>query len=161
MSARSSNETTKVALHLERYVPGLVLWLSNKLAGSASQIYRKRFGVGIVEWRILAYLAVYDKGTGAQMSQLMGMDKAAISRSASFLQAQKMVVGRQGVGRNLEFKLTPKGRKLHDRMLPLALARERTLLTGLNEKDVKSLVGYLHVLLNNLPAVEAIDSSKY
>jgi DNA-binding MarR family transcriptional regulator len=157
----SSSEPTKVALHLERYVPGLVLWLSNKLTGSASQAYRKQFEVGVVEWRILAYLAVYDTGTGAQMSQLMGIDKAAISRSATFLQRQKLVCSQQGFGRNLEFKLTAKGRKLHDRMMPLALAREKALLSGLSEKDVKALVGYLHVLLNNLSAVEAIDSSKY
>jgi ABC-type Fe2+-enterobactin transport system substrate-binding protein len=43
----------------------------------------------------------------------------------------------------------------------LALARESALLSGLSRKDVDALIGYLHVLLKNLPAVESVDSSKY
>jgi DNA-binding MarR family transcriptional regulator len=158
MPPKTSNPPTKVALHLERYVPGLLAWLSNKLAGDASKAYRSRFGVGIVEWRILSYLAVYERGTGAQMSQLMGTDKAAISRGASFLQRKKMIHSKQGFGRNLEFFLTPKGRELHDRIIKLALARENALLTGLSKRDVDALVGYLQILLKNLPAVEATKS---
>jgi DNA-binding MarR family transcriptional regulator len=106
--------------------------------GNASQVYRKRFGLGVVEWRILSYLAVYDFGTGAQMSQLMGADKAAISRGDAFLQTKKMIKSQQGFGRNLEFLLTPKGRKLHDRVIRLALAREDALLSGLGKNDVNA-----------------------
>ncbi len=65
MPAKTSAASKKTALHLERYVPGLLAWLSNKLARSASHIYRKQYGLGIVEWRILSYLAVFDIGTGA------------------------------------------------------------------------------------------------
>jgi DNA-binding MarR family transcriptional regulator len=161
MPTKRPNNTTEVALHLERYVPGLVSWLSNKLAGNASQVYRSRFGLGIVEWRILSYLAVYEQGTGAQMSQLMGADKAAISRGASFLEGKKLVRSKQGFGRNLEFTLTVKGRELHDRIIRLALAREDALLDGLSKKEIGALIGYLHVLLNNLAKVEAIDSLEY
>jgi DNA-binding MarR family transcriptional regulator len=151
----------KVALHLEEYVPGLLAWLSNKLAASASQAYRQQFGLGIVEWRILAYLAVYDWGTGAQMSQLMGMDKAAISRGASFLQTKKFIKSRAGFGRNLEFGLTAKGHEIHDRIIRLALARQDALLSGLSKKDVAVLISHLHVLLNNLPSVDAIENGEY
>jgi DNA-binding MarR family transcriptional regulator len=161
MAPKLPKRNAKIALHLESYVPGLLSWLSNKLAGGASQAYRARFDIGIVEWRVLAYLAVYDAGTGAQMSQLMGIDKAAISRSAAALQNRRMISSQQGLGRNLEFKLTQKGRKVHDRVMPLAIAREKVLLKGLTGKDVDALIGYLHVLLNNLPAVDAIDTSKF
>lgn len=158
MPPSPSDASPRLALHLERYVPGLLAWLSNKLAGDASKVYRSRFGVGIVEWRILSYLAVYESGTGAQMSQLMGTDKGAISRGASFLQGKKMIRSQQGFGRNLEFCLTPKGRELHDRIIKLALARENALLNGLTKKDVDALIGYLHILLKNLPAVGATKS---
>ena len=161
MTSKKPTEPKKVALHLEKYVPGLLTWLSNKLAASASQAYRKQFGLGIVEWRILAYLAVYDWGTGAQMSQLMGMDKAAISRGASFLQTKKLIKSRAGFGRKLEFGLTAKGNELHDRILRLALAREDALLAGLSKKDISVLIGHLHILLNNLPSVEAIENRQY
>jgi DNA-binding MarR family transcriptional regulator len=162
MPPQKSNLTPRVALHLDHYVPGLLSWLSNKLAASGSQTYRNHFDLGIVEWRILSYLAVYDWGTGAQMSQFVGIDKAAISRAAAFLQSKKkMIRSRQGFGRNLEFYLTPKGREAHDRIIRLALDREKALLSGLDRTDIETLVGYLHILLKNLAKVNAIDASKY
>lgn len=156
-----TNTSKQTHLHLERYVPGLLLWLSNKLAGSASQVYRRQFGINIVEWRMLAYLAVYETGTGAQMSQLMGADKAGLSRGAAVLQEKKLIRSRQGAGRNLEFMLTAKGKALHDRILRLALARQDALLTGLSRSQIDDLIATLNVLLRNLPAVEAIDPRKY
>jgi DNA-binding MarR family transcriptional regulator len=158
----ATKSTTKdTHLYLERYVPGLLLWLSNKLAGSASHVYRKQFGINIVEWRILSYLAVYQTGTGAQMSQLMGGDKAGISRGAAVLQDKKLIKSQQGPGRNLEFMLTARGKAMHDRTIRLALARQDALLTGLSKSQVDDLITYLNVLLRNLPAVESIDSTKY
>jgi len=156
-----TNSGKATHLPLERYVPGLLLWLSNKLTGSASQVYRRRFGISIVEWRVLSYLAVYETGTGSQMSQLMGSDKAGLSRAASVLQNKKLIKSQQGLGRNLEFLLTAKGKAMHDRVIHLALARQDALLTGLNKSEVEDLVKYLNVLLRNLPAVEAIDATKY
>jgi len=104
---------------------------------------------------------VYNTGTGSQMSQLMGSDKAGLSRAASVLQSKKLIKSQQGLGRNLEFSLTAKGKAMHDRVIHLALAREDALLTGLNKSQVEDLVKYLNVLLRNLPAVEAIDATKY
>jgi hypothetical protein len=50
---------------------------------------------------------------------------------------------------------------MHDRTIRLALARQDALLTGLSKSQVDDLVTYLNVLLRNLPAVEAIDATKY
>src|SRR5215510_1842398 len=96
----TTNTSKDTHLHLDMYVPGLLLWLSNKLAGSASQVYRRQFGINVMEWRILSYLAVYQTGTGAQMSQLMGSDKAGLSRGAAVLQDKKLIKSQQGEGRN-------------------------------------------------------------
>jgi len=160
MNVKDSTRKKKAALTLNRYVPGLLTWLSNGLSASASRVYRQSFGVGIVEWRILSYLAVYDQGTGAQMSQLMGMDKGAISRGAAVLQEGKLIRSRQGFGRNLEFALTAKGRELHDRIIKVALSRESALLSGLSDEDVNALIGYLHVLLANLSKIDDVSIKK-
>ena len=42
-------------LDLDRYVPGLLLWLSNKMSSSASSLYRARFDLGVADWRVLSY----------------------------------------------------------------------------------------------------------
>lgn len=69
------------SLDLDRYVPGLVVWVSNKLAASASQLYRRLFDLGVTDWRVLAYIELYPWSTGAQVCELIGLDKAAVSRS--------------------------------------------------------------------------------
>jgi len=92
---------------------------------------------------------------------LMGTDKAALSRGAAVLLDKKLIKSQQGAGRNLEFTLTAKGNAMHDRTIRLALARQDALLTGLSQSQVDDLVTYLNVLLRNLPAVEAIDATKY
>ena len=43
---------------LDSYTPAYLTFLANKLYGGASAIYRRRFGVGIVEWRIMSLLAI-------------------------------------------------------------------------------------------------------
>jgi DNA-binding MarR family transcriptional regulator len=95
------------------------------------------------------------------MSQLMGSDKAGLSRGAAVLQDKKLIKSQQAEGRNLEFMLTAKGKAMHDRIIRLALARQDALLTGLSKSQVDDLITYLNVLLRNLPAVEAIDVTKY
>ena len=42
-------------LDLDRYVPGLLLWLSNKMSSSASSLYRARFDLDVADWRVLSY----------------------------------------------------------------------------------------------------------
>ena len=68
MTTRTTS-SKQTHLHLEKYVPGLLLWLSNKLAGSASQVYRRQFDINIVEWRMggISYVAVSD----AEAAQLL------------------------------------------------------------------------------------------
>lgn len=65
------SETT-MQLELERYVPGLLLWLSNKVSSSASLLYNEKFGVGVTEWRVLAYFNIYPWSTASKASELMG-----------------------------------------------------------------------------------------
>lgn len=38
-------------LDLSTYVPGLLLWLSNRVSSSASSLYNEKFGIGVTEWR--------------------------------------------------------------------------------------------------------------
>ena len=47
-------------LDLDRYVPGLLVWVSNKLSASASQLYRRLFDLGVTDWRVLAYIELFN-----------------------------------------------------------------------------------------------------
>ena len=132
-------------LNLSRYVPALVNLLANKLATGASQCYRKHFGIGVVEWRLLAMLKVENNITANRMCEVIGLDKSAVSRSLQLLEKAGYVssqVDSRDARRNT-VSLTATGTALHDRVLKVALERERRLLGDLSEQEVDVLVDLL------------------
>ena len=81
-------------LNLDRYVPGLLLWLSNKMASSASSLYRTHFDLGVADWRVLSYFEIHSWSTASSACDLMGLDKAAVSRSVALLQERGFLKSR-------------------------------------------------------------------
>ena len=84
------NKTTQ--LDLKVYVPALVTFLANKLSSGASNCYRKHFNIGVVEWRILALLRVERSITANRICQVIGLDKAAVSRALKSLHKRELVL---------------------------------------------------------------------
>ena len=140
-------------LQLDRYVPGLLLWLSNKVSSGASQLYNGRFGIGVTDWRVLSYFEVYPWSTASQACELMGLDKAAVSRTVAFLLAQGWLDSRPSGLRKVEYVASASGKRLHDKVFKLAMQREDALLTGFSATERKQLVGFLQRMLANLDAV--------
>lgn len=154
--ARNRDGAHQLTLDLNNYVPALLIWLTNKLSSEASRSYRAWYGLGITEWRVLAYLGVYENGTAALICKLIGLDKAATSRSIVTLKQRRLIKTRQLKGRNVELTITDAGRKKYQAILALALRREEALLDGLSEKKRRSLISMLHIMLRNLEAVAAV-----
>ena len=140
---------------LSRCIGAITTSLSNKLSSGASQEYRARFDLGVVEWRVLAQLAAEPWSTGAQLSQTIGLDKASISRSLHLLEDRGYICTRSAGGRRQEAALTREGWGIHARVLEVARAREARLLEGFTQAETDFLIELLQRLLANLPAVEA------
>jgi len=140
---------------LGRCIGAITTSLSNKLSSGASQEYRARFDLGVVEWRVLAQLSAEPWSTGAQLSQAIGLDKASISRSLRLLEDRRFIQTRSAGGRRQEAALTDEGWAVHGRVLEVARAREARLLDGFTPGEVDTLVGLLQRLLANLPVIEA------
>ncbi|MDE2576773.1 MAG: winged helix-turn-helix transcriptional regulator, partial [Rhodospirillales bacterium] len=139
---------------LSRCIGALTTCLSNRLSSGASQEYRARFDLGVVEWRVLAQLAAEPWSSGARLSQAIGLDKASISRSLRLLEERGLTQSRAGGGRRQETALTRAGWAMHARVLEVALAREACLLDGFTPAEVDALVGLLQRMLANLPGIE-------
>jgi DNA-binding MarR family transcriptional regulator len=141
---------------LERYVPAFLTWIANKLSRGASQHYLSIFDVGIETWRCLVLLAIEGSISAQQVSRIIGMDKGSVSRCFKGMQAKGLItVGLDaGDGRVRIATLTRKGRALHDRILGVALERERTFLSVLRDDERETLIGLLKRLHENLPQVE-------
>jgi DNA-binding MarR family transcriptional regulator len=141
------------SLDLDNYVPGLVTWLANKLSAGSSKLYRERHGLGVIDWRVLSTVAAESGCTAARVCQLIGLDKGAVSRSFALLSARGLVV----MGpRAKPAHLTPAGRKVHDALLDLALAREAKLLSALSPAETAELIRLLHILLGKVPDTNAL-----
>lgn len=149
-------EAAPTVVDLERYVPAFLTWIANKLSRGASQHYLSAFGVGIETWRCLVLLAIDDSITAQQVSRIIGMDKASVSRCFKGMQEKGLITialdSRDGRVRRAA--LTKKGRQLHDQILGIALERERAFLSVLSDAERETLIGLLKRLHENLPAVE-------
>ncbi len=141
---------------LERYLPAFLSWIASKLQRGASQHYLNVFDVGIETWRCLMLLAIENSISAQRVSRIIGMDKASVSRCFKRMQARGLITMAldDADGRLRIARLTPKGRKLHDQMIGIALERERALVEVLRPAELETLIGLLQRLHRNLPAVE-------
>ena len=142
---------------LDRYVPAFLTWIANKLSRGASQHYLNVAQVGIETWRCLVLLAIEGSISAQQVSKVIGMDKGSVSRCFKSMQAKGLItLGLDTAdGRVRIATLTPPGRELHDRLLGIALERERALLAVLTPAERDTLIALLTRLHENLPAVDA------
>ena len=136
-------------LDMARYVPALLIHISNKMSNGANATYRRLFGVGVTDWRVLSQLAIEPGASASRIAEVVGFDKAIISRVvASLREADLVRVDGDGAdSRRHSISLTAKGRRMHDRIIKVALERERLLLSGLSPREVDqlcNLLGRLH-----------------
>ncbi len=133
----------------------LIVLLANRLASGASKVYRDRFGVGTVEWRILACVASERWISPLRICRLGGLDKGGVSRSIRFLLDRGLVAVRTSAtdARSVEITLTAKGRAMHVRMARVANERERRLLAGLSKPQLRTLLETLRGLNERVSAV--------
>jgi DNA-binding MarR family transcriptional regulator len=151
---------TKPVINHTRYVPALINFLANKLAAGASASYRREFGVGVTEWRILSKLAGEDACTAQQISQYFDLDKGLVSRTLkSLADGGHVAVVDQGNGKRV-IVMTKTGRALHDRIIELALDREGVLLDCLKPDEIEVLIDLLRRLLAQTPSVNAVQVRK-
>ena len=150
------NAQIRMKLDLDNYVPGLLLWLSNRISSSASHVYRERFGISVTDWRLLAFFKIYPWATASQACDLMGIDKAAVSRAAAFLLENGWLEARPQGLRKIEYRLTPDGNKLHNDVIKIALAREDALLKGFSAAEKEALVSMMKRMLDNMDGVRHI-----
>jgi DNA-binding MarR family transcriptional regulator len=154
--AAGRDPKVELVLDLDRYVPALITFVANKLSRSATVLYQKRFGVNVTEWRILALLAIEPEISAARICHVIGFDKGPVSRTLAAMEERGLVAIRadRQDGRTYSISLTAKGAATHDRVIAVALERERRLLSCLNKAERETLLVLLRRLHGNLDAVK-------
>jgi DNA-binding MarR family transcriptional regulator len=136
-----------------------IIAIANRLTAAASQAYLRSFGIGVMEWRVIAMLALTGGTTAHEISQISGVDKSAVSRAGQSLIRRELIASREDPqdSRRSLLSLTGEGRALHDRIIRASLAREKLLLEGFSGDERDELFRLMGKLMENLPKVEAHD----
>lgn len=140
-------------LNLHHFVPALLTWLYNRLSNESSKLYRKWYGLGVTDWRVLAFLGTHSESTAAKMSRFIALDKGAISRSILLLKEMGLVASQQLPGREVGLQLTVSGKQRYEEILAVVLKQEQALLTGFTSSERSLLIGMLHRMLVNVDSV--------
>ena len=132
-------------LTLDRFLPYRLSVASNAVSKRISQSYRKRFGLKVPEWRLIAILAEHDSMTPQDIGQAGELDKITVSRAAAALIERGLVAQRRNPvdGRSHFLSLTPDRRALYTEIAPAALALEAELLEDFSTEERTALEALL------------------
>ena len=141
-------ETGVRTLSFRRSPTVLLNFASNRFTRLTAREYQSRFGIGAMDWRMLVMLTREPGSTVSHSGRVIGIDKAAVSRSLRRLEALGLAApdGAQGT----RWHLSAKGAALHEEILEVALARQKRLLKGMSAEEVAVFTGCLGRFLDNL-----------
>ena len=119
---------------LANFLPYKLSIASNAVSDLIAERYRKRFGLKVTEWRVMAVLGDGENRACTQqaLTQVTLMDKVAVNRACKVLEERGLVqrVPNERDGRSHLLELTEEGRSIHREVMPLAIATERELFEG-------------------------------
>ncbi len=139
-------------LDIENYVPFLLNATSNAWQRRTSADYRARFGIGIVEWRVIAMLNIEPGITASRICEEIRMDKSAVSRTLAELDAKGHVTydATGSDPRKRRWTLSPAGLDMHDAVLSAALEHEKTLMASVPPEDFITFLNVMRRMLANV-----------
>lgn len=146
---------------LAGFLPYQLSVTSNAVSSLIAERYRKRFGLKIPEWRVMAVLGDAEASGGSLtqrgLTAATVMDKVAVNRAVKVLEERGLIgrVPNPDDGRSHLLALTGEGRAIHAEIMPLARATERDLLDGLaphQEAQLRQLLALLRDKATGLAA---------
>jgi DNA-binding MarR family transcriptional regulator len=140
-------------IHLDTHIPTLVSILANRLRRAASHHYRTRYGIGIVEWRMVMFLGDHPNATANQISKATDLDKGAVSRSLRVLKRKGWITMTRvhASSRHGAIALSEKGLRQYEVIAEDAERRHRRLIAGLDREKVDVLRSLLWDLVERIP----------
>lgn len=126
------------ALGLRAFLTFRLTRLQAQINSQAQHILRTHSDVGQTEWRVMVLAEDHGDSTMAAIVRDGQIDKAQVSRAVKALIKKGYVHARTDPDDNRQsiLNLTPAGREIHARILPLMQARQRHLMADLSEAEV-------------------------
>lgn len=139
-------------LDIQRYAPFLLNAVNGAWQRKTSAIYRSKFEIGILDWRVLSMLMIEPRITANRVCEAIRLDKAAVSRSLKSLHSKGYLAFEASPSdeRKRNWWLTEAGRALHDEILAIALGCEAEMVDGVMPDDMEAFLRVMSRFLSNL-----------
>lgn len=120
---------------LEEFLPYQLAILSSRISAEFSTLYKRKFGISVAEWRVVAHLSQSNFVSVREIHKRVDMDKSKVSRAASRLTKNGYVTktANPDDGRLVSLELTAKGHRMVSEIAPLAREFESRVLAMLGE----------------------------
>jgi DNA-binding MarR family transcriptional regulator len=134
------------------YIPYFLVSVNNPLSRGASLLYLEKFGIGIVEWRVISMLAAEPGIPASRICSVISLDKGATSRALTRLQELGYTRFKASPTdpRKRIWWLNKEGYALHDRLIEIALERERKLIAGADPDDLEAFLRVMRIMRCNV-----------
>lgn len=125
------------ALELEKFLPYRLSILAQLVSESLHDLYGQPFGLSVTQWRVMAALGRFAPLTASEVGLRIIMDKVAVSRAVSGLMQAGLVERATDSSdrRRSSLRLSARGRTVHARIVPLALAFQDRLYEALSDDE--------------------------
>jgi MarR family transcriptional regulator for hemolysin len=151
--ASEAEESAARAFKLEDH---LFFYFSQILARRTRAINTRLrpYGLDYPRWRLLAVLHEHSGATMGRLADLTSVDRTTLTRTLGLMEEARLVARRERESdrRSLVISLTPKGRRMFARILPLTLAETDRALTGFCSEEIGALRDRLKSIADNLSA---------
>jgi DNA-binding MarR family transcriptional regulator len=125
------------ALDLDRFLPYRLSVLAQMVSEALHDLYAGPYGLSVTQWRVMAALGRYAPLTASEVGRSIVMDKVAVSRAVAGLMKRGLVerATDRNDRRRASLKLSARGRAMHARIVPMALAYEEKLYQALDTTE--------------------------
>ncbi len=124
-------------MELGQFLPYRLSVLSHHVSQSIAVIYASRFHISIQEWRIIANLGNRQPLSANEIGGHVNLDKVQMSRALTRLLKKGLIL--RSVDkidkRKASLKLSVRGLRLYEQIVPVALQREQQLLAVLDTEE--------------------------
>jgi DNA-binding MarR family transcriptional regulator len=129
--------TSSQALELENFLPYRLSILAQIVSDSLHDLYAGPFALTVPQWRVMAALGRFAPLTASEVGLRIVMDKVAVSRAVAGLMKRGLVerATDRADRRRASLRLSPRGRAMHARIVPIALAYEERLYQALDAEE--------------------------
>lgn len=140
---------------LEQYLPYLLNRAGARIA-AAFNAEMRQIGASLQVWRVLAALREQDGRRMGDLSETTSIEVSTLTRLVDNMEKDGLVVRRRDSGdaRAIALHVTASGRRLTQRIVPIAERYERVALKGFTAGEVVVLKKALRRLYDNMDALD-------